>query len=113
MDILLLLVSWCFMEEMGVLDEAIKLFIFKNQEALYHKVFLLLHFWHVWINLNPVQKQNELWLMRGIEAVVIKKVYIKFRQLGSSESLDMYKKSRSTLKREIWRAKRVYEYLAW
>eukprot|EP00061_Rhincodon_typus_P013266 g39532.t1 len=51
------------------------------------------------------------WLTRDIEVLVRKKkkAYIRFKRSGSSDFLDDYKKCRSTLKREIRRAKRGYE----
>eukprot|EP00061_Rhincodon_typus_P009875 g33700.t1 len=50
------------------------------------------------------------WLTRDTDALVRKKKSkMEFKLLGLSESLDDYKKCRSTLKRETRRAKRDYE----
>jgi len=50
-------------------------------------------------------------MMRDTEILVNKKkeAYVRYRQLGPSESLEEYRECRSTLKMEIRRAKREHE----
>ncbi|XP_067869988.1 uncharacterized protein [Heterodontus francisci] len=56
-------------------------------------------------------KFREPWLTRDIEGLVRtkKEAYVRSRQLGSSESLEEYRGCRTTLKKEIRRAKRGHE----